>query len=297
MASLELQIADADAGERLDVVLARRVPGLSRASAKQLIADGEVRVNGRRPKKSQRLQQGDRIVLERLPGTKDFHARPDAELELPVLRETEEYVIVDKPAGMPSHPLREDELGTVANALVARYPEMREVGYRAREPGILHRLDTHTSGVLLAARTPVAFDRLRDLLRASAIEKRYLARCVGFVEAPQAIETPIANDPHNTKKVRACADPREIKRVNAQPARTEILSSEAAPLGSLVEARANHARRHQIRVHLASIGHPLVGDTLYGAPETEGIDHHLLHASSIEIDGVKVTSTWNHSVF
>ena len=297
MAAFELEIGEGDAGERLDVLLARHAEGVSRASAKALIAEGLVRIDGRRAKKSQRLRLGERVTLDRLPDAWDFPARPDPKLVLRVLHETDDYVIVDKPAGVPSHPLREDELGSVAGALVARYPEMREVGYRKREPGILHRLDTHTSGVLLAARTPESFTRLRELLRAGAIEKRYLARCMGVVAAPQVIETPIANDPQNAKRVRACADPREIKRLNAQAARTEILSSAPAPLGSLVEVRANHARRHQIRVHLASIGHPLVGDTLYGAPRTEAAPHHLLHASSITIDGQATTSTWNHEVF
>ena len=297
MAAFELEIGEADAGERLDVLLARHAEGVSRASAKTLISEGLVRIDGRRAKKSQRLRLGERLTLDRLPAARDFHARPDPGLALRVLHETDDYVVVDKPAGVASHPLREDELGSVASALVARYPEMREVGYRKREPGILHRLDTHTSGVLLAARTSESFARLRELLRAGAIEKRYLARCVGKVEAPQVIDTPIANDPQNTKRVRACIDIREIKRLNAQAARTEILSSVPAPLGSLVEARANHARRHQVRVHLASIGHPLVGDTLYGAPRTDEAPHHLLHASAITIDGRTTTSSWNHEAF
>jgi len=294
MPAVELEIEGEEAGERLDAFLARRVPELSRARAKVLIEKGEARVDGRRVKKSYALGAGDRVTLDSLPGPVDFHAAPDPSLGLEVLLETDSYVVVDKPAGVPSHPLREGELGTLAGALVARYPEMRGVGYRKREPGILHRLDTGTSGLVLAARNRRTFDELRRMLKAGEIEKRYLARCVGVVPAPIVIDTPIATDPRDQRKVRVCTDPRELKRLGAQAATTEVLSSTPAEQGSLVELRANNARRHQIRVHLASIGHPLLGDSLYGGPP---LDHHLLHASSLQVGTLSTTtSVWNYSV-
>ena len=293
MPAVELEIEEEEAGERLDAFLARRVPELSRARAKVLIEKGEARVDGRRVKKSYALGAGDRVTLDSLPGPVDFHAAPDPSLRLEVLLETDSYVVVDKPAGVPSHPLREGELGTLAGALVARYPEMRGVGYRKREPGILHRLDTGTSGLVLAARDRRTFDELLRMLRAGEIEKRYLARCVGVVPAPIVIDTPIATDPRDRRKVRVCTDPRELKRLGAQAARTEVLSSTPAEQGSLIELRANNARRHQIRVHLASIGHPLLGDSLYGGPP---LDHHLLHASSLRVGTLSTTtSVWNYS--
>ncbi|MGB5351168.1 MAG: RluA family pseudouridine synthase [Polyangiales bacterium] len=293
MPAVELEIEEEEAGERLDAFLARRVPELSRARAKVLIEKGEARVDGRRVKKSYALGAGDRVTLDSLPGPVDFDAAPDPSLGLEVLLETDSYVVVDKPAGVPSHPLREGELGTLAGALVARYPEMRGVGYRKREPGILHRLDTGTSGLVLAARDRRTFDELLRMLRAGEIEKRYLARCVGVVPAPIVIDTPIATDPRDRRKVRVCTDPRELERLGAQAARTEVLSSTPAEQGSLVELRANNARRHQIRVHLASIGHPLLGDSLYGGPP---LDHHLLHASSLRVGTLSTTtSVWNYS--
>lgn len=290
-------MGEEDAGERLDVVLTRRVPQLSRARAKALIAQGDVRVAGRQVKKSYPVAVGDRVTLASLPAPVDFHAVPDPHLELEVLLEKDGYVVIDKPAGVPSHPLREAETGTVANALVARYPEMRGVGYCKREPGIVHRLDTDTSGVMLAARDQQTFDALRRQLQAGQIEKKYLARCQGVVPAPAVIETPIANDPRDSRKVRVCVDAREIKRLRAQPARTELLGSTPAEHGSLVEVRANNARRHQIRVHLASIGHPLLGDALYGGPALENLDHHLLHAHSITLPtgtGSTIVTSRNH---
>ena len=295
MSAVELEMGEGDAGQRVDVVLARRIPELSRTRTKALIEEGGVRVGGRRVKKSYTVSAGDWVTLESLPGAADFHAAPDPDLALEVLVENEGYVIVDKPSGVPSHPLTEDELGTVAGALVARYPEMRDVGYSKREPGILHRLDKDTSGVMLAARDQETFDGLRKQLQAGEIEKRYLARCQGIVPAPIIIDTPIANDPRDRRKVRACTDPREIKRLRAQPARTEVLTSTRAPHGSLVEVRANNARRHQIRAHLASIGHPLLGDPLYGGLPLEQ-QGHLLHALSIRIGTLSAIATpWNHT--
>jgi 23S rRNA pseudouridine1911/1915/1917 synthase len=277
--AFELEIEEDDAGERLDIVLARRAPGLSRGRVKILFEAGEVRMNGKRAKKSVLVSIGDRVTLESLPGPTDFHATPDPAIDIDVVLEREGYVVVDKPAGVPSHPLREGELGTLAGALVARYPEMRGVGYRNREPGILHRLDNDTSGLILAARDQGTFEALRQQLQAGEIEKRYMARCTGIVAVPQVIDAPIANDPRDHRKVRVCYDPREIQRLHAQPAYTEVLRSEPANDGSLVEVRANNARRHQVRVHLASIGHPLLGDTLYGGPSLPGHHRRLLRAS------------------
>lgn len=295
MAALELEIGEEDAGKRLDVLLATRVPNLSRGRAKEMIDQGLVLVDGRRARKSYRVSPSDRVSLTRLPEPVDFDATPDPDLPLRVLLETDDLVVVDKPVGVPSHPLVAGELGTLAGALVARYPEMRGVGYSRREPGIVHRLDTHTSGVMLAARNARSFEALRAQLRAGQIEKRYLARCVGVVSAPRTIEAPIASDPRDPRKVKACSDPREIKRLAAKAARTEVLRSVPVAHGSLVEVRANSARRHQIRVHMASIGHPLLGDTLYGGPALENGGHHLLHALSIRVGGMEVSaSPWKH---
>jgi 23S rRNA pseudouridine1911/1915/1917 synthase len=295
MSELELEAREEDEGARLDVVLVRRIEGLGRAGAKRIIEEGKVEVDRRRRAKGYRVSAGERITVSELPSPSDFYCEPDPDLPLVVLFENDRFVIVDKAAGTPSHPLHEGERGTLTGALVARYPEMREVGYRKREPGIVHRLDTGTSGLVIAARTEEAFESLRDMLRAGQIEKRYLARCVGDVVAPQTIDAPIANDPNNERRVRVCTDPREIKRLAAAPATTEVLTSRPAPLGSLVEVRANHARRHQVRAHLASIGHPLLGDPLYGGPELPNTPHHLLHASAIRIDTTWTTSPWGQA--
>lgn len=298
MAVFELEATEEDAGARLDVVLCRHLLGVSRSVAKALVAEGVARVEGRAVKKNYVVRPGDRISIDRLPGPRDFVAAPDPSFELTVLKETEDYVVIEKAPGVPSHPLQAGEVGTVAGALVARYPEMRDVGYSRREPGILHRLDTYTSGVMLAARTPGSFERLRRELTGGQIEKRYLARCIGDVTAPRVLDLPIAGDPRDRRRVRVCRDPREAKRLDAKPARTEILRSAPAPFGSLVELRANRARRHQVRVHLAALGHPLLGDALYGGPAEGSPGHHLLHASAIRVDGELIESNpWKYGQF
>ncbi|MEM7137104.1 MAG: RluA family pseudouridine synthase [Myxococcota bacterium] len=276
MTGSDVELEDEDVGERVDIVLVRRVAGLSRDRAKVLFSQGLVRVNGSRVKKSHRVVGGDRITLAAIPASVDFDAQPDDSHGLRVIEETRDFVIVDKPVGVPSHPLVAAEVGTVANALVARYPEMRGVGYHRREPGIIHRLDNDTSGLILAARHARAFDALVSLLRQGRIDKHYRATCIGEVQAPQVIRSPIATDPHNRRRVRACVDAREAKRLGAQPAVTEVLQSTLESSGSIVDARATNARRHQVRVHLASIGHPLLGDELYGAPEHPAGHHHLV---------------------
>ncbi len=217
------------------------------------------------------------------PAPTDFAALPDPALALHIVYEDGALVAVDKAPGVPSHPLRPDEVGTVANALVARYPEMAGIGWSPREPGLVHRLDTDTSGLLLAARTPAAFERMRDALRAGRIDKRYLALCAGRVVAPQIIDLPLANHPRDARRVVACITEADIARLRPRPAETEVLRVERVGDLSLVEVRAKSARRHQVRAHLAALGHALAGDTLYGGPDVTGLERHFLHASALEV--------------
>jgi 23S rRNA pseudouridine1911/1915/1917 synthase len=273
---IELFIEPDEAGLRLDVVLVRRVPGMSRAKAREMVASGDVRVNGRRARKGDRLAPGDRIVLARPPAPKDGPALPDPQLPLSVVYEDPWIVVVDKPAGVPSHPLREAETGTIASALVARYPEMAGVGYRLREPGLLHRLDTGTSGLMLAARDETTFHALRTALRNGQIDKRYIALVEGRVEAPRTIALPIASHPRDPRRV--------VIRdgvAGARPARTEILRADPIGVYTRIEVRATHATRHQVRAHLAAVGHPVVGDALYGGSAFAGLGRHFLHASHL----------------
>jgi len=279
--AFEFEAAADDAGKRLDVVLVRHVPGMSRSRARELAAGGRVRVDGRIARKGAPVRGGAKIVLAELPRARDFAAAPDASLELVLLHEDRWVVVVEKPARVPTHPLREGELSTVAGALVARYPEMASVGYARREPGILHRLDTDTSGVLLAARDAATFDTLRAALKQGEIEKRYKALCVGAVDAPQTVSYPLAPHPKDRRRVLACVHERDVARNAPRPAVSEIVSAEAAGDMSLVEVIARTAGRHQIRAHMSALGHALAGDPLYDGPSVPGLGRHFLHASEI----------------
>ena len=149
----QLEIQEQEEGTRLDRVLCSRLT-LSRSQVKRLFEAGEVRRNGRRADKGELVARGDRVELG--AELRDARALPDSSLTLNVLHEDEWLVIVDKPSGVPSHPLRPMELACLANALVARYPEMRDTGYDERQPGLVNRLDNDTSGLILAARSPEA---------------------------------------------------------------------------------------------------------------------------------------------
>ncbi len=275
--TLDLIVSQLETSFRLDRFLVQRVPGLSRAKAKKLVEQGLVRVNGRLIAKGCTLREGDRVSVEQTPSTDTVTAFPDTRLTLRIWFEDDYLVVVEKPAGVAAHPLRSDELGTVANALVARYPEMATVGYRPREPGLLHRLDNDTSGLLLAARKRETFRKLRAQLKAGKVDKRYLALCVGEVTAPLRIESKLASQRRHRRIVKVVSQ----DSPKGRNAVTEILTSRRKAALSLVEVRVYSAVRHQIRAHLASRGHPLVGDSLYGGPQMAGLQRHFLHASEL----------------
>lgn len=272
------EVDDEEAGCRLDVFLVARVPGMSRRTARRLADEGKLWVGGRRARKGRVLRAGETVTLDELPAPHGLEAVPEPEIELAVVYEDRHLVAVDKPAGMPSHPLRAEERGTLAGALLARYPEMAHVGYARREPGIVHRLDTDTSGLLLAARDAETFARVRDALSRGAIDKRYEGLCHGHPHASRRFTDPLVPDRRDRRRMRIA---HEAHATRGPDPVTEVL--EARPLGELawVSVRAPTARRHQIRVHLAAAGHPLAGDALYGGPAIEGLERHALHAASM----------------
>jgi len=267
----EILVDAASDGERLDRFLRQRLPGLSRAALAERIKGRAVRVNGRPASKGQLLHAGDRIQTE--PLAREPGPGPDPELPLRILHEDAWLVAVDKPAGVPSHALRAGERGTIASALLARYPEMALVGHRRLEPGLLHRLDTDTSGILVAARDAVSFERLRAAHLRGEIDKLYLALCSGRLE-PQLAHGFLSAE---QRRVRVQREPGQRGKAIA----TEIVSCEARGEFSLVCVRVAKAARHQVRAHLAALGHPIAGDALYGGAAVPGLRHHFLHASAV----------------
>ncbi len=202
-------------------------------------------------------------------------AEPDASVALSVVYETDALVIVDKPSGVPSAPIRVGERGTIANGLLARFPEMAAVGFSRREPGVCHRLDTETSGLLLAAKSEAAFGELTGAIRTGAFDKRYLLICA----RPPLEETGVIDAAVNTQGHRVRV------REGGRAAVTRYRVLECHGELALVEAIASPATRHQIRVHVASLGAPLLGDRLYGGDATQLKRRHALHASRLAYAG------------
>ncbi len=279
--SRELEVSAELDGSRLDKALVTLLPGASRAKVKRAIDEGQVRVNGRRAAKGALVKSGDMLRVEsELDAAPDCTPTPDAPLD--VRFETAKLVVVYKPAKMPTTPLRAGEVGTLANALLGHYPSMAGVGFSAREPGLLHRLDNDTSGLLVAAKDGASFAALRDAMHDGNVDKHYLLLCAEADLADNGtISYPLANHPKDQKRVMACIHPRDVMRNDPRPATTEFEVVKRVGTNALVRAKASMALRHQIRVHFAAIDHPLHGDHLYGGASLPGLERHALHAERL----------------
>jgi 23S rRNA pseudouridine1911/1915/1917 synthase len=268
------EVSDADDGARLDQWLAHAL-GCSRREAQRLIAEGAVRVDGAVARKGGRLHRGARVRVEHgAPSTDDRRplAEPDAPLDVVYVDDT--IVAMVKPPGIPTHPLRPGERGTLANALVARYPECAHVSDDSREGGVTHRLDRDTSGLVLAARTRAAWLALRHSFADGAVAKEYLALVAGQPPDRGVVDAPLV---HVGKRVRVA----RARDLDAQRASTAYEVLARGDGTALVRATTSSGRMHQVRVHLQHAGHPIVGDALYaGPPPAPGTHGHFLHASA-----------------
>jgi len=247
-----------------------------------MVARGAVRLNGRRGIKGAIVGAGDEVEVEAMP-TRDAIA-PDADKPLAVLFEDPALVVINKPGGVPCHPLRRGERGSVMNAVVARFPEVADVGDKLNEGGLIHRLDNGTSGALMIARNADAYTTLRRAIRSGAIKRKYLALVSGHLRAPMTLDTPIAHHPKNPRRMIVC-DATRTERLHARPALTRIEPLRRIGPATLVEVMPATGMRHQIRVHLAHAGYPIVGDDLYGGAASElAAGRFWLHLAEIELE-------------
>jgi 23S rRNA pseudouridine1911/1915/1917 synthase len=273
MASAHHAIDAPDAAPRLDVLVATHLD-ISRNQAATLIAEGHVLVAGRREKASYRARAGEHVTIEVPPSPGREVLGED--IPLSVAYEDDDVLVVDKPAGMVVHPAPGNWSGTLVNALKGRGAALSEASEEGRE-GIVHRLDKETSGLLLVAKSDRAHRRLGAALQAREITRRYAALSWGHLtEERITVEKPIARDPRDRKRMAVVS--------TGRPARTDLTRLARFDSADLLRAHLFTGRTHQIRVHLASIGHPVVGDDTYGGGggrKLMGLPlrRHFLHAA------------------
>lgn len=267
-------VVDEDlAGQRLDRVVAALQVGLSRAAAGELIAQGRVQLNGRPAKPAARPNAGARISIE-LPPPPTSAALPEA-IPLDVVYEDDQMVVVNKAAGMVVHPAPGNERGTLVNALLGRYRDLPGDGDR---PGIVHRLDKDTSGLIVVGRTPEAVSALAGAFKRREVQKEYLALLTGTMQPPEgAINAMIGRDPRYRQRMAVLA-------TGGRDARTVYRTEEQLGGYSLVRVFPASGRMHQIRVHFSAAGHPVVGDAVYGRPTRKlPISRQFLHAARLRL--------------
>ena len=258
-----ITVSPADAGLRLDAYLAASIAAVSRARIQRAIATGAVTVNDTETKSSYKVRAGDQIEVE-LPSLIPLEAAPEP-IPIEILFEDEQVIVVNKPAGMVVHPGAGVSSGTLANALVYHFDRLTAAGGPLR-PGIVHRLDVGTSGVMVVAKTEEAHNDLSQQFAERRVEKRYLALVYGSVLTSEGrIDAPIGRDPRN--RVRMAVRPAESGR----PALTFYRVHERFEEFTLLDVGIKTGRTHQIRVHLAHIKHPLVGDATYDSGRGKSI--------------------------
>lgn len=261
-----------EAGKRLDQYLAERCPNVSRSRLAQLIREGNVALNQTIARPAQSVRVGDRVFLRIPPATPDKLQAQDIPID--VLYEDDDLLVVDKPSGMPVHPSPGHPASTLVNALLARCRDLSGIGGVIR-PGIVHRLDKDTSGLMIVAKHDTAHVHLADQFKARSVYKAYLTLLSGVLARDEGlVKACLGRDPHDRKRMavidtgrEACTRYRVIRRFRES---------------TLVEAFPETGRTHQLRVHFLSLGHPIAGDRLYGMRRMPFLERQFLHAHSLQ---------------
>ena len=276
-----LQVTRPD--DRLDKYLAREYPELSRSRLQRLIAQGYILVNGCPARASQKLKPGDRVSVT-LPPPEMVSLAPEP-MPLTVIYEDDDLVVIDKPAGLVVHPSPGHKAHTIVNALLARCPDLASFGNSLR-PGIVHRLDRDTSGLMIIAKNVPAQQYLVNQFKERSVSKGYLVLVRGrLTPARGTIDAPIGRDPSNRKRMAVVAEGRA--------ARTSFEVKEYLNDYTLLDVTTETGRTHQIRVHLAAIGHPVIGDPIYGV-KSKSVMRQFVHAYRL---GFRLPATGEYREF
>lgn len=267
-----------EAGQRLDRYLVARLAEMSRAHIQQLIAAGAIQVNGRASKPGYALRAGDEVLVDPVAlAPQVSHAKPRS-LPLDIVYEDEDLLIVNKAPGMVVHPAPGHSDDTLVNALLAYYPDLRNTEGELR-PGIVHRLDRDTSGLLIVAKNARAQAALIEQMQRHEIVKRYIALVEGNIALDQgSIDAPIGRNPRHRQQM-------TITAIGSREARTHFRVLERFARHTLLLIQLETGRTHQIRVHLKAIGHPVVGDPTYGSGSVirgSNLNRQFLHASQLQ---------------
>jgi 23S rRNA pseudouridine1911/1915/1917 synthase len=272
-----VSVSSEDARSRLDVFLARRLTAHSRARWQQLIKDGRVRVNGAPARANHTLRDGDSVACQ-IPEVRPVALEAE-DIPLDILHEDADLLVLNKPPGLVIHPAPGHDAGTLVNALLHHCGESLSGIGGERRPGIVHRLDRDTSGVMVVAKSERAMTELADQFKGRTVKKEYVALVWGRPRPPNGIiKTSIGRSPTNRKKM-------ATRIAGGRDAVTYYETSESFADASLVRLRIATGRTHQIRVHMAHIGHPVVGDAVYGRarkhPAAAAAKRQMLHAEKL----------------
>lgn len=255
MDQIEFHVTLDEAGDRLDSFLAENIDDISRAYLQKLISEGMILVGEKHPKANYRLKSGDHITVQ-IPEATPLEIKPEP-MMLDIIFEDSDVLVLNKPAGIVVHPAHGHYTGTLVNGLLAHCSDLSGINGKMR-PGIVHRIDKDTSGLLMIAKNDMAHQSLAAQLQAHTIERAYIALVQGLVaENGGIVDAPIGRHESDRKKM-------AVTFHNAKEARTKYTIKKRFAKHTLIECRLETGRTHQIRVHMAYIGHPLVGDPLYG---------------------------------
>lgn len=273
--TLEYMVSDEQAGTRLDVVVSILDPDLTRSRVQKLISEGKVRVHGKAAKSNYKVRTGDRVEVE-IPPLEALELRPE-EIPLDIVYEDRDILVINKPQGMVVHPAAGNYSGTLVNALLEHCEDLSGINGVIR-PGIVHRIDKDTSGLLVVAKNDKAHLGLAEQIKEHHVARKYIALVHGNVVEPKGVvEAPIGRDPKDRKKM-------AVVTRNSKHAVTRYAVIERFGNYTLIECALETGRTHQIRVHMAYIGHPVAGDPVYGPRKNPlGLKGQALHAFLLDL--------------